>query len=490
MLPPTLAAVRTQAARLLGSWLLVLVAAACTATAESSPPAPGATSSPPSATASSGPSRDAPRGIDKLDHLIFIVQENRSFDHYFGTFPGAKGIPMHNGEPTVCIPDPVLGRCARPYHSTSMYSDGAKHDHPASLADVNGGRMDGFVRVAAKKARSCAGTRSGADCADKLGPERQPDVMSYHTAAEIPNYWAYARSFVLNDHMFAPSDSWTLPSHLFLVSGWSAHCSDPNDPMSCTSDLYLDKPGDQHRYGRPPIYAWTDITWLLHRYGVSWAYYDAPGTCVDPPCPETEQPGPSGKTPSGKNPLPGFTDVHETDQLGHIEDHRDYFRAAEGGTLPSVSWIVPGSKVSDHPTNGQPLWRAQAYVTRLISAAMRGPDWNSTAIFLTWDDWGGFYDGVAPPKVDANGYGIRVPGLIISPYARSGHVDHQVLSFDAYLKLIEDRFMGGSRLDPRTDGRPDPRPTVREDVPILGDLTNDFDFSQRPRPPLLLDPRP
>jgi phospholipase C len=121
---------------------------------------------------------------------------------------------------------------------------------------------------------------------------------------------------------------------------------------------------------------------------------------------------------------------------------------------------------------------------------MQGPDWDSTAIFLTWDDWGGFYDHVEPPRVDENGYGMRVPGLLMSPYAKEGYIDHQTLTFDAYLKFIEDRFLGGQRLDPKTDGRPDSRPTVREDVPILGDLRREFDFNQPPRPPLILDPRP
>jgi phospholipase C len=109
---------------------------------------------------------------------------------------------------------------------------------------------------------------------------------------------------------------------------------------------------------------------------------------------------------------------------------------------------------------------------------------------VTWDDWGGFYDHVVPPRVDRNGYGLRVPGLVISPYARRGMVDHQVLSSDAYAKFIEDDFLGGRRLDPATDGRPDPRPTVREEAPRLGDLRADFDFTQPPRPPLPLPPRP
>ncbi len=153
-----------------------------------------------------------------------------------------------------------------------------------------------------------------------------------------------------------------------------------------------------------------------------------------------------------------------------------------------MSWIAPNGRVSEHPPGL--VSAGQTFVTGLINAIMRSPDWDSTAIFLSWDDWGGFYDHVVPPIVDVNGYGLRVPGLVISPYARRGFIDHQTLSFDAYTKFIEDDFLGGQRLNPQTDGRPDPRPDVREDAPQLGNLVKDFDFSQQPRGPQILPLQP
>jgi phospholipase C len=239
------------------------------------------------------------------------------------------------------------------------------------------------------------------------------------------------------------------------------------------------------------VYAWTDITWLLDQHGVSWGYYVAPGTCSFEDCHAYErQIGPSGNTPAAKNPLPGFSTIYETEQQDSIQTHDDFLDVVEDGTLPSVSWIIPGNAVSEHPQSSRGIRAGQAYVTRLVNAVMESDAWDSSAIFITWDDWGGFYDHVPPPQVDQLGYGIRVPGLLISPYAKHGYIDHQTLSFDAYLKLIEDRFLDGERLDPRTLGRPDSRPIVREELEILGDLREAFDFSQEPRPPLILDPTP
>ncbi len=311
--------------------------------------------------------------------------------------------------------------------------------------------------------------------------------MGYHDAREIPNYWSYAGNYVLQDHMFEPDASWSLPAHLFMVSAWSAICSKQGDPTSCINNVAL-KNG--LKTTGTADYAWTDLTYLLHKDNVSWGYYLDQGADAD--CPDDQmvctEPAQTVKVPVIWNPLPGFDTVKQDGQLGNIQDIANFSLAAKNGTLPAVSWVVPNGQNSEHPP--ALVSTGQSYVTGLVDAVMQGPDWNSTAIFLAWDDWGGFYDHVTPPTVDQNGYGMRVPGIVISPYAKQGYIDHQTLSFDAYLKFIEDDFLNGQRLDPKTDGRSDPRPTVRENVSILGNLTSDFDFSQQPRAPLILSIHP
>jgi phospholipase C len=431
----------------------------------------------------------APEGIFKLNHLIFIVQENRSFDHYFGTFPGADGLPRDptTGRFTTCIPNMYLGHCGKPYHTSSIYQLGGPHGHPHSVADVNGGAMDGFINILPNKPGKCWVDPTQPSCAPYVGPHNQPDVMSYLTRREIPNYWKYAKKFVLEDHMFASTDSWTLPSHLFIVSGWAALCSDPTDPMSCVSDISFKTPEEQWTYREPPQYAWTPITYLLDGAGVDWRQYVGDATCMTKlDCP----PPPNGnlldKTAASHNVVPGFTSVVDNGDLDKIQTHTQFLTDAASGSLAPVSWVIPGEPESEHPGSSGNVHDGMNYVTDLVNAAMQGPDWNTTAIFLTWDDWGGFYDHVVPPVVDENGLGLRVPGMVISPYAKRRAIDSQTLSFDSYLKLIEDRFLGGARLDPATDGRPDPRPTVRETLPILGDITWAFDFTQSPRRPVIL----
>ncbi|RPJ13407.1 MAG: hypothetical protein EHM22_04520, partial [Actinobacteria bacterium] len=267
--------------------LAAMLAAACS-------PASGESGSTTSSPAGPSPSPSPGPELTKLEqaqlhlkHLVFIVQENRSFDHYFGTFPGANGFPMRNGRPSVCVPDPIAHACVRPYHSSEQLQEGGPHAQRHSELDVNGGRMDGFVRTVVDSPLYCADHRGASRCRDYLGPQGQPDVMSYHTAKEIPNYWRYAKTFVLQDRMFAPADSWTLPAHLFLVSAWAARCSDARDPMSCVSNLELVEQFQTMRsHEDVPIWAWTDITYLLWEHGVEWGYYVGDDTCFFDPCPD------------------------------------------------------------------------------------------------------------------------------------------------------------------------------------------------------------
>jgi phospholipase C len=441
------------------------------------------------------PPRVSLRGIHKIQHVIIVMQENRSFDNYFGTFPGAAGIPMFNGRPAVCIPDPYLGHCVHPFHDSHLIDGGGPHTLGAAAADIQAGQMDGFIRMAIYGHHSYCGTNPASPgCTGVGGAPGRPDAVGWHDAREIPNYWAYAKHFVLQDHMFEGVRSSSLPAHLDMVSGWSASCPDPSTPMSCRTDLGT--PNDVTGQGflahptSPSPYAWTDLTYLLHNSGVSWKYYVSKGR--QPDCTNAEMFCPSrpqeATTPDIWNPLPGFRTVRQDRQLRNIQPSKFYFRDARRGSLPAVSWVVPNGSNSEHPPAS--IATGETWVTRVVNAAMRGPDWNSTAIFLSWDDWGGFYDHVVPPTVNGQGFGLRVPGLVISPYAKAGYVDHQLLSTDSYVRFIEDAFLHGQRLDPATDGRPDGRPFVAENTPGLGNLMNDFNFNRPPRPPLLLPTRP
>ena len=421
-------------------------------------------------------------GIQKIKHVVVIMQENRSFDSYFGTYPGADGLPAN-----VCVPDPVTKNCVKPFHDTQDLNRGGPHGQSSATADIDGGKMDGFI------AQQLGGKKG---CTDPNDPAcsfaTEPDALGYHDGSDIPNYWSYAQHFVLQDHMYEPNASWSLPSHLFLVSEWSASCPTPSNVNTCVSNIQGPVPIAQAQPGKSE-YPWTDLTYLLHKNNVSWGYYLSNGTepdCEDDAevCTAKTQKQQSPTVPGIWNPLPNFDTVKQDNQTGNVQEVSHFLDAAKAGTLPAVSWVVPNGKVSEHPPALVSV--GQSYVTSLVNAVMQGPDWSSTAIFLTWDDWGGFYDHVTPPTVDQNGYGLRTPGIVISPYAKAGLIDHQTLSFDAYAKFIEDDFLGGQRIDPKTDGRPDPRPDVRENVTILGNLANDFDFNQSPQPALVLPTNP
>jgi len=391
-----------------------------------------------------------PPGLNKIQHFVFIMQENRSFDSYFGTYPGADGIP-----PGVCLPNPEGSPCVAPFHDTSDVNRGGPHGSDNALADMDHGRMDGFLAQAyagksKKAALPCVPTQA------KCPPSQDPrDVMGWHDYHEIPNYWDYAHLYVLQDHMFSSAATWTLPNRLYLLAAQS---------------------GGYYSYfqPRPKQYDFAEITEALTRGKVDWKYYVTPGLQPDTADPRVVGSGSidaqSPDQPSYFNPLPAFPAVQDDPlQRERLVATSQFYVDASAGHLPQVCWVIPNDAVSEHPPSN--VRAGMAYVTGLVNAVMEGPDWDSTAIFISYDEWGGFYDHVAPTWVDQYGLGIRVPGLVISPYAREGFVDHTMHSPASWLRIVEERF--GLKTLTLRDANAD-------------DMIQDFDFTQKPRPPVVL----
>ena len=278
--------------------------------------------------------------------------------------------------------------------------------------------------------------------------------------------------------MFEADNSWSLPAHLSLVSGWSARCSKHGDPMSCKSDARR----AVRRHGqtaRKVDFPWTDLTWLLHRDHVSWRYYVANGSqpdCADNRmfCPHVPQ---SARRPSIWNPLPRFDDVQQDHQLGNIQPLGDFYRAAHKGTL--AGGLVDHARtrpMSEHPP--ALVTAGQTYVTHLINSIMRGPDWKSTAIFLSWDDWGGFYDHVKPPvrrraglrhpRARARDQPVRQAGLRRPPGAE--------------LRRLPQVHRG------RLPARPAARPAHRRPARLTARRAREREDPRQPRPRLRLRP--
>ena len=197
--------------RKLGQLIFIpLLLVACGGNQPSSTP----TSAAAAARAGSGTNLDA-SGIHKIKHVVILMQENRSYDEYFGTYPGGDGLPIENGQFTSCVPGGTGQPCVRPFHDPSDVNGGGPHSASNATADINGGKMDGFVEQAGRGARGCSDPNNPA-CTNA---QKGIDVMGYKDARDIPNYWAYAQNFTLQDHLFEPNASWSLPQHLYMVSG-------------------------------------------------------------------------------------------------------------------------------------------------------------------------------------------------------------------------------------------------------------------------------
>jgi phospholipase C len=388
-----------------------------------------------------------PAGLEKIQHFVFIMQENRSFDEYFGTYPGVDGFPSG-----VCLQGPDSGKpCVKPYHDTNDVNRGGPHGWANSLAAVDGGKMDGFMRES-YKGRQTVCTPPDPNCTPGQDPN---DVMGWHDYHEIANYWNYAHLYVLQDRMFESVASYSLPAHLYMLAAQSGGYTGDHQP-------------------KPATYSFPEITELLGSGKIDWKYYITSGNT-----PDTADGSVVGKLTDQEqdpykytfwNPLPAFPAVmNDKAQKSRLVDLSVFYDDCKNGTLPQVSWVIPSGPVSDHPP--AKVSSSMEYVTGLVNSIMKSSQWNNTAIFISWDDWGGFYDHVAPPAVDKYGLGIRVPGLVVSPYAKQGYVDHKTYSFESWLRIVEERY-GVTPM------------TARDNAAF--DMIDSFDFTQQPRAPALL----
>jgi phospholipase C len=380
-------------------------------------------------------------GLSKLKHIVFLVKENRTFDNYFGTFPGADGATsatIHTGD---VIP---LS------HEPDRIPHDIDHSFQGAVRGIDGGAMDQF------------------DLINNACPNPPDDCFAFSqfTEDDIPNYFAYARTFVLGDAFFSSLTGPSFPNHLYTVGAQSGGAiNNPNRPNNspgwgCDSDpsalvQVMDDEGDITRVY--PCFDFRTLADELEDKGLSWKYY-APNQ------------GQSGYIWSALNAIAHirFSDLW----IQHVVPPAQFIDDAANGTLPAVSWLVVNSAQSEHPPASTCV--GENWTVQQLNAVMQGPDWDSTAVFLTWDDFGGFYDHVPPPAVDNFGFGPRVPFMIISPWVRSGLIDHTTLEFSSVLRLIEERF----GLDPLT---------ARDEQ--ANDLIEAFDFKQDPLPPLILDTR-
>ena len=450
--------------------------------------------------ANSTGSTEAGMAKTRIKHVIIIVQENHSFDNYFGTYAGANGL---NNAPACCptslstpgggtvspfhldVSRPVLiqgdelapgqmypgvggitgtlsgtpGSDTPPFHLSSETAITLQHSWEAAHADWNNGKMNGFI----------AGEKTNA-------------TMGYYNGEDIPSYWDYAVNFVLDDNFFSSLMGPSLPNHLYIASGSSGDgtVSNPRRYYWIVNGSVINNDsasGPNFRMYEPLDLSWSPLVQELTQSGVSWKWY-------------TGAPDPTALSYWDVLPAFGYFHHHPSELSKNVVGTQNFIDSLANGTLPSVSWVIPGSGyaprnypfASDPPipqcvTSEHPPARPDCgmdYVTYLVNAVMKSPYWSSTAVVLTWDDYGGFYDHVAPPVVDAYGEGFRVPTLVISPWAKHGFVDHTPYEFGSLLSFVEADF-GLPKLG------------TRDSVGIgRNDLMNSFDFAQAPQPPLVL----
>lgn len=385
------------------------------------------------------PAPGGPGSHDPIRHIVIVIKENRTFDNYFGTFPRADGATYGR------LSD---GRVVRLSHTPDHTLLDISHQGDAARLAVDNGQMDKFDKLP-------GAIQNGQDIA-----------LSQLYRQDIPNYWRYAQTYTLLDHFFSTINGPSFPNHLVTVAA-SSHNTDDNPlynthrSWGCDSGKYTSveaaNPYTGQKYRLFPCFNMSTLPDLLRKKGISWKYY-APSQFK------------SGYIWSALDAIRHirYSSLWHTNVLPTEQFAKD----ARAGTLPAVSWVVTSEQNSEHPPYSACV--GENWTVRTLNAVMQSPDWKSTAVFLTWDDFGGFYDHVPPPHLDYISYGPRVPTIIISPYVRAHFVDHRRFDFTSILRYIEDKY-GLGQLS-----------TYDRRAASIGQV---FDFRQDPLSPLPVEPR-
>ncbi len=391
-----------------------------------------------------------------IKNVVVIIQENRSLVNFFAGYPGANAPAF--GCATADSPSELgsrscpAGDVSVPLHEDTFEGNQGElpHDWSTSIKDWNGGRMDGFAQGRPKSDKDAA--------------------YAYIERSEIRPYWTMARRYVLADEMFPTEFGGSFTGHLTLVAGTDdlkppskAEVDFPSSgPYDCdssqgttTSYLTTDR---KIRYNGPfPCFdQFNTMAQVLDSARVSWKFYAF--TLLNAGMWE---------------PFEAIKYVrYGPDWNANIvAPETTVLNDARHGRLSSVSWVTPNEKNSDHPaaqSDTGPSW-----VASVVNAIGASKYWNTSAIIVTWDDWGGFYDNAAPPQLDYRGLGIRVPCLIISPYAKRGHVSHVQYEYGSILRFIEEvNGITPGSIGPTSLGYTDARANSLDDA---------FDFTRKPR---------
>jgi phospholipase C len=384
---------------------------------------------------------------NQIDHIVFVIKENRTFDNYFGLFPGADGATT--GTHCDGTTAPLVKAPDRGFAAGHSFTDG--------IRVIDGGKMD---------------------CFDDVG-------YSQFQEKQIPNYWAYAKHFTLSDRFFSSIYGPTGIEHLWTFASQSDRfvdhgrpgqlgigkrqlCDDPLETAFSFRHLSRD---DQEKVYQLENQGETGATQIPQFWEARWPCTDV---AVLPD--RLQAAGISWKEYRGENewvqPLRMVRHVRFSNMWKNVVSSDEFIPDVNAGTLPAVSWLTPPFALSDHPP--QSVCRGENWTVAVINAIMNSPEWSSTAIVLTWDDFGGFYDHVNPPHVDMYGLGPRVPTIIISPYARAAYIDHTTYEFSSVLRFIETVF--------------DVPPLTSRDA-NASDMLGAFDFTQPPLDPLPLQQR-